>query len=284
LEAQVTTSSRSTDPEPVPQTFQEVLAGFDADPWGADDARRRITAESALGHTVTLLAQRGHRTTAELVLDVENVSLEYDQDTETWDLWLEVPPGQDLHFSSNHIDRLRDTCHEVCDRLGYSRFYIGVREILPNVGPDWRDQLRQSLNGKRPTNQGRRVRTEPPRFVEDRLYFTNQGEQTVYRALRHIQGQLPADETLTIYPLAGCRVPGHTWEPDFLVAYKGRAGVLEVDGPHHNGRRAMDTTRDHLLRNAGIAFVDRITVEVINDTAELDAVLRRFLKCLGQTP
>lgn len=278
----MTTSSRSTDAEPVPQTFQEILAGFDADPWGDDDAQLRLMAESALGHTATLLAQRGQRSIVELVLDVEKLTVERDHNTHTWDLWLEVPPGQSSRFSSSDVDRLQDTCHEVCDRLGYSRFYLGVREILPNVGPDWRDQLRQSLTGKRPTNQGRRIRTEPPRFVEDRLYFTNQGEQTVYRALRQIQGELPSDETLTIYPLAGCRVPGHTWEPDFLVTYKGRAGVLEVDGPHHNGRRAMDTTREHLLMDAGIAFVDRIPVEVVNDSAELMAVLRRFLKRLGE--
>jgi hypothetical protein len=35
--------------------------------------------------------------------------------------------------------------------------------------------------------------------------------------------------------------------------------------------------------NAGVAFVDRIPVEVTTDTRELEAVLRRFLKRLAET-
>jgi hypothetical protein len=45
----------------------------------------------------------------------------------------------------------------------------------------------------------------------------------------------------------------------------------------------MDITRDHLLRDAGIAFVDRVPVEALSDPIELEAVLRRFLKRLAET-
>jgi hypothetical protein len=69
----------------------------------------------------------------------------------------------------------------------------------------------------------------------------------------------------------GGRLPGKTWEPDVLVTYKKRAGVLESDDPHHNARRAMDKTRDNLWLDAGVAFV------------ELDASLRKFLKRLSET-
>jgi hypothetical protein len=119
--------------------------------------------------------------------------------------------------------------------------------------------------------------------MEDGLSFTNEGELTVYLALKLLQETLPADRTIGIFPLAGGRIPGHTWEPDVLVTYKNRAGVLEIDGPHHNARRAMDMSRDHLLRDAGVAFVDRIPVETVSDPKELGAALTRFIRRVAET-
>lgn len=127
------------------------------------------------------------------------------------------------------------------------------------------------------------VQGEPRRYSEDGLLFTNEGERTAYRALKQIQEKdFPRDETIGIYPLPLGRVPGHTWEPDILVTYKGRAGILEIDGPTHNGRRALDRTRDHVLLDAGAAFVDRVPVEALTDQAELTATLKRFLRRLGE--
>ena len=39
------------------------------------------------------------------------------------------------------------------------------------------------------------------------------------------------------------------------MTYRGRAGVIEVDGPHHASphRRASDLSREKRLRSAGIA-------------------------------
>ena len=126
------------------------------------------------------------------------------------------------------------------------------------------------------------MQTEPRRFSEDGLLFTNEGERTVYRALKQIQEKdFRRDETIGIFPLPAGRVPDHTWEPDLLVTYKGRVGVLEIDGPSHNGRRALDRTRDHVLLDSGIAFVDRVPVEALSDRTELMAVLRRFLRRIG---
>lgn len=126
------------------------------------------------------------------------------------------------------------------------------------------------------------MRNGPARYVEDWLSFTKAGELTVYQALKKLQDSVPHDDAIGIFPLADGRIPGKTWEPDILVTYKGRAGVLETDGPHHNARRAMDTSRDHLWLDAGIAFVDRVPAEALSDAEELTAVLRRFLKRLGQ--
>ncbi|HEX5408000.1 MAG TPA: hypothetical protein VFX16_37525 [Pseudonocardiaceae bacterium] len=262
-----------------PKTYEELLK----DPFMNTAESREIRADSALGHTVALLMHRGERDVAELVLEIETVRVEYDHSDQSWDIWFDVVAEQMSRFNEVRMGRLRDVWAEVCNRLGYETFWIGVREILPSVGPGWREQF-QSQSVKRPTNNGRRVRSGTIRFAEDYLAFTNDGERVVYRALRQIQEEdLPRDSTVGIFPLAGGRIPGRTWEPDFLITYRGRAGVLEVDGPHHNGRRAMDSTRDHLLLDAGVAFVDRIPVETIGEPSELNAALRRFLRRLGES-
>ncbi|ROP37442.1 hypothetical protein [Saccharothrix texasensis] len=277
----------TTDPWGSPQqptgsesaSFEDIINN----PFIDTAAKFNAMADSALGHAVTLLHRRGEREVVELVLEVDKAIVEFDREYEEWTFWLEVSPEQYSCFTDVLVEKLRDTYREVCQRLQFHDFGLTIRETMPEVGPQWRDQLREQLTSpRRPTNQGRKVRLQPPKFREDYLAFTNQGEQTVYQALRQIQEKdLPRESTIGIYPLAGGRVPGRTWEPDFLVTYKGRAGVLEIDGPHHNGRRAMDATRDHLLMDAGVAFVDRIPVEAVDDPAELNAVLRRFLRRLG---
>ncbi|WP_171074264.1 hypothetical protein [Nonomuraea basaltis] len=73
------------------------------------------------------------------------------------------------------------------------------------------------------------------------------------------------------FPLPGVRVSQHTFEPDVLVALKGRAGVIEIDGPQHSKRYAFDKSKDHLLENAGIALVSRIVPEEIGNPKDLDA-------------
>lgn len=261
------------------RTYSQILD----DPWIGDEEKRIIRGEATLGHTAMLLIQRGDQDTARLLLDVISVAVEYDDEARDWDLWLEVAPEHRAQFTDDIVTKIREVAVEVSKRRSYGISWICVREILPDVGPDWRDHLREQFSGKRPTNQARRARTEPPRFTEDYLYFTNPGERTVYRALKQIQENLPKEYTIGIYPLAGGRVPGKTWEPDVLVTYRGRAGVLEVDGPNHNVRRAMDITRDHVLMDAGIAFVDRIPVEVLADSADLEAHLRRFLRRLNES-
>jgi hypothetical protein len=245
----------------------------------------RIKADAVLGITAALLQQREQGDIALLLVDVLQPVIEPADDRfQPDEFWLEVVPEHMGEFGKNVVQKIRDACEEVCKRRGYDIWFAGAREILPDVGPGWRETIRQQFSGgKRPTNNGRRVRTEPSRPREDYLAFTNESELTVYRALKKIQESLPRDETIGIFPLAGGRIPGKTWEPDVLVTYRGRAGVLEIDGPHHNARRAMDVTRDHLLHDAGVAFVDRIPVEALSDPKELEAVLRRFLKRLAET-
>jgi hypothetical protein len=263
------------------RTYAEMLADDKLDP----GERRQIRGEACLGLAAHLLLHRGHESIVRLLLDVIRIVVEPDGDRfEPDNLWLEVAPEHMAGFSEAILDKYREACGEIEKRRDYGIWFAGAREILPDVGPEWRENLRQQLSGgKKPTNQARRVRTEPSRPREDGLSFTNGGELKVYQALKLLQDTLPRDKTIGIFPLAGGRIPGHTWEPDVLVTYKNRAGVLEIDGPDHNLRRALDVTRDHLLYDAGVAFVDRIPVEALSDPKELGAALTRFIRRVADT-
>ncbi len=66
-----------------------------------------------------------------------------------------------------------------------------------------------------------------------------------------------------------------TWEPDFLVIYKGRAGIIEVDGRTHVKKWLSDGSRDCLFEDAGVAYVDHIDAADIGGP-EVDQFLRRL--------
>jgi hypothetical protein len=265
--------------KPRPQTYDELLANERLD----YNVRAKLRGEATISLAAHLLIGRGHDKIVGLLLEVERIEVDPREDRFDDDsVWLEVAQEHMSGFTEDVTDKIREACSEIERRKSYDIWFAGVREILPEVGPSWQDNLRQLLGGK-PTNHARRIQSEPPRWVDDALSFTNDGELKVYRALKRLQESAPGDDTLGIFPLAAGRLPGRAWEPDVLVTYKKRAGVLEIDGPHHNARRAMDMTRDSLWLDAGVAFAYRIPVEVLNDPRELDSSLKKFLKRLAET-
>ena len=111
----------------------------------------------------------------------------------------------------------------------------------------------------------------------DRLNFGSDEEVAFYCALLRKQTALPAESTIGILPGPGVRVSGRNFWPDFVVTYRGRVGLIEVDGPHHTARAAADHSRDSLLSDAGIVHVERIMVEDTTNDREMDGFIERFL-------
>jgi very-short-patch-repair endonuclease len=67
-------------------------------------------------------------------------------------------------------------------------------------------------------------------------------------------------------------------EADFIVMYGGVWGVLEVDGPHHEGKAAADHRRDRPLHHHGAAAVQRYeSLECFKDP---DGVVLKFMALL----
>ncbi|MFF3442098.1 hypothetical protein [Streptosporangium sp. NPDC002721] len=170
---------------------------------------------------------------------------------------------------------------------------FSVRKQPVEVPLDWHIQLRNRLYAEG-GNQAVRLRTEkaratsdgnsPPQLPsEDGLVFSNQWELKVYQSLKRWQDNKPDIETIGIFPQPGVRVKKKTFFPDFLVTYKGRAGIIEIDSLYHKGRRDHDKSRESLLEDAGISVVERIGVEDVDKVDELEATIKRFLHRLAKS-
>jgi hypothetical protein len=244
------------------------------DGWASSDDHR-------LGQVAMRLDETGQRSAAALMLDVK--SLDQDGHHEYCDgcwgehLVLEVEPWLVDRFTDEWTEQILDAFNTVADGGPWSAVMsLRVRATRPDLGKDWRDQLSKSQMGD-VSNQAVRPRLDPTNPREDNLTFTNNGELAVYRVLKAKQAALPPSQTIGIMPLGGMRVLGYTREPDFLITYQGRAGVIEVDGPQHRGKRAGDKSRDQLLVSAGVAWVDRIDVSDASNPQEVAIFVDTFL-------
>jgi hypothetical protein len=114
--------------------------------------------------------------------------------------------------------------------------------------------------------------------------FRSQEELVVYRALRAAQRRLPRFRSIAISVNVPVSVAGRDrpFIVDLLVVHNGRCAALEVDGPSHRGRWCDDRTRDRLLEDAGIGWVEHVPVEETSDAAELALTVERFLDRLAR--
>ncbi|QSS93562.1 hypothetical protein [Streptomyces sp. M54] len=252
-------------------------------------SRVELTDEELIGAASVLLAQRGHRDAAALMLDVssfridrhavqeDSMSFSYERHFE--EVILRVEPHL-IPNSGYQLDHIKSAFETVGFECGRTIDDVVIREVIPKVGPNWREQLGRELKGGHQTNHARKVRLEPRHPGEDGLHFTNEWEHRVYQVLKEHQARLPQNETIGIMPLGALRVPGHTFEPDFLITYRGRVGVIEVDGSYHKGRASADLSRDRLFKHAGIRDVDRLCVEDSTTKEEVEKFVTDFLKHL----
>ncbi|MEU6080112.1 hypothetical protein [Streptomyces sp. NPDC047108] len=248
-----------------------------------------LSDDEVIGAASVLLAQRGHAKAAALMLDVTSARIErhssyeetmsYTYEREYEEVILEVEPYL-MNNSGYLLEDIRSAFTTVGAGCGRNIDDVYIREVIPKVGANWREQLGRELKGGYQTNHARKVRLEPRHPMEDGLHFTNEWEQRVYQVLKERQARLPQNETIGIMPLCALRVPDHTFEPDFLITYRGRVGVIEVDGPQHKSRVSADRSRDRLFKHAGVRDVDRLCVEDSTTKEEVEKFVTDFLKHL----
>ena len=252
------------------------------------DADVHQNFEQVLGNAAEDLMDSGLADVAAILLDCRilrfdhrdslfRLPLDDSPPVELVDAWLEAPRAITTRLSEEHEAQILGTLNSV---LEPERIWVKeLRWASPTAPADWREQIARRL-GEGPRNQAT-LGPVPPPISEDRLMFRSRAEIAVYRALKRAQGKRPQAENVTVLALPSARINGNTLEPDFVVLYRGRAGIIEVDGPHHIGKRASDTSRDRIFRYCGVKEVDHFDVADVDDEAELDKLIEGFLWRLG---
>ncbi|MFF3410656.1 DUF559 domain-containing protein [Streptomyces sp. NPDC002742] len=238
-----------------------------------------VVSEWLLGTSALLMQHQGVPEIAELIADVTSLEVRLwntQFDEEGYRIVLMVQPHLYPRYDEAALKGIERAMGMVLGPAGKDIDEFHVRPEIPRLAARWREQVK-TANGPKPSNQGRKVRLEPDHRVEDQLYFTNQYELELYQTLKKRQASLPDNETIGIMPLGGMRVRRRVLEPDFLITYRGRVAVIELDGPHHRDRAASDHSRDRQLRHAGVAFVERLNVEEVKTLHEVEKFVDDFL-------
>jgi hypothetical protein len=242
-----------------------------------------------LGIATELLFERGAVQAAALLIDasatdmsfVDVAVLDDGSDFAIFSAAIDVPTFVHSRFTDEILEEIRGALNEVMERKGGHISNLRVRPVLPERRANWRESL-QGRMAPRVSNQAGIGPRMTELIVEDRCQFRSKAELEVYRALKRLWAKMPQHDMMSIAPNPALVVPNmNTMEPDFLVMYRGRVGMLQVDDPHHRGRLADEVSRDRVYKQSGIFDVDRVVVEDTTDPAELDRLVAGFVRRLA---
>lgn len=150
------------------------------------------------------------------------------------------------------------------------RFIVcSLEQDAPTTG--WENNLAQSI-GVHSSNQAMFRIPKRPIYEHEQLHFRSRTEIKMYQRL--------IARGLLVFPLpvAVLGQPNTYREPDFLVIYKGKAGILEINGDkwHPPQTAAKDHDRRRLFVSRGIPVY-----EIFDDKRcwnDPDGVIDEFLK------
>ena len=246
-----------------------------------------------LGSAAELLFEQGKTQAASLLLDAKIVERQYldiafllpldDRPGITlFAVTLEVPRFLVERFTVGVQADVQEALNEVLERDRAHVKELNVRAAITPAGDDWRETLAARMQ-PRATNQANIGPRQVQPLMEDRCAFRSREELRVYQAFKRVREQMPVDDTIAILPNPALVLrSANTSEPDLVITYRGRVGIVQVDGPHHRGRFAAEATRDRLYRHSGVAEVDHFPVEDSESDEDLDFLVTSFLRRLGK--
>jgi hypothetical protein len=127
------------------------------------------------------------------------------------------------------------------------------------------------------------VNNYPSKFHQNLTTYNWNGLRFRSKAEVEIAAVLEQQSELAFWP--NCRGRLNTpegrrnLEPDFLICYSGRLGILEVDGPFHTPeRRVEEQERERLFRNYGIRVIERFDYK--RCMIEPEQVVEEFLQIM----
>ena len=245
--------------------------------------------EKYLASAVHYLLSTGHADIAKLVLRCE-LETEYDIDgdlivnlrgtpefyhTYMTDIYYEKGPNDDYDVQGQEQDGEFRTAIRSALGAVFGRSYFGIHPsvILLEFDLEWRTRLlAESETKEAVTNQNP---WEKNPVIWNGMRFSSPPEVEIAKAL---------EKTGVTY-LPNCLVrigaPSNqqTLFPDFLICYKGKWGILEVDGQtYHNGTATQDYERMRKLIQH-VDIFDRY--EAKKCMSEPDEVVKTFLNILG---
>ncbi len=243
-------------------------------------------ADRDLGALVAVLDGHGMFDQADLI---ESGRLTYEVDDDSYD-WNSGHADfyADLLVDPLHYPMVSEDVYKILnDTLGAMHetnwFHLRIVRIRPmRVADNWRERRQDAKlppEKRAARNQGG-FKPVSTALSHDGLRFGSEQEILVYKALRAKQKALPAEFSIGIMPGGALVAAEKRFWPDFVVTYGKKAGGIEVDGPHHQGRAVADRSRDNYLRDSGLAWVDRIAVEDTANPAELEKFVDTFLNRL----
>jgi len=246
-----------------------------------EDYEKAVVRERVLATAVQMAVRKDQPELALALLDCEIVAFrpwEDDAGSVTADIESSVEAFQTLQeenasqgdWDSGIPSRLYYFLYDLLPsgmRLGH----VVIRPRLAQVEDGWRERVRATIEGEA-SNQGTSFGTSRT-ILHKGLYYRSQSEVKVAEALEKVDGVL-------FFPNSGSMWHGVHKEPDFLVFYKGKVGVLEVDGPTHIGRAADDSARDSYFERHGL-WVKHYPAEACYN--EPGVVVGSFLSLLAKS-
>jgi hypothetical protein len=152
---------------------------------------------------------------------------------------------------------------------------VARAEIVP-LDPGWRAELLEIARGEGVSNQ----LAAASKFIPwANLRFRSASEVRIAQELNR--------RGVMFFPNCRARLPvgkeRRNLEPDFLICYEGKWGILEVDGdPFHPPSRASeDHERDRHFRTQGVRVVERFKADECFEN--YDGVVSKFLDLLTRS-
>lgn len=181
-------------------------------------------------------------------------------------------------------DVLKDSSHPLSGAVHNALYAVNPSflpihiQVEPDVktvsASDWRDLFVEEIQKTDgPHNQAAEVWSSEIATWE-RLRFRSQTEIKIAITL----------DSVGVFFLPNCRGrvgpmnERKSVEADFVILYKGKLGILEVDGPTHGGAAAKDHRQDALFLHNGVSLVQRY--EASRCYADPDGVVKEFLALL----
>jgi hypothetical protein len=238
-----------------------------------------------LGQIVVSFAQDDDTQAWALCMDIHSLDLLASADSDPWftewTVSLNVQPHALSRFTGEVEERIKQRATEIVTSNGHTVNDVVIKRLWPKQDSQWREaqRERESRMALSVTNQARRpAASDLPH--EDGFVFRSTAELAVYRVLKKLQNDGMGFAILAL-PLARLS-SGNVVEPDFVIAVNKRIGVIEVDGYHHNGRRAADASRERLFRPSGIWMFERLLAEDTRDENALSELLVKWIREVGE--